>query len=48
MFKAERVSVRLADLRRDERQRARGADSGHAKTTAPEDLLRRISVGGLP
>jgi len=25
-----------------------GADCGHAKTTAPEDLLRRISVGGLP
>jgi len=24
------------------------ADSGHAKTMAPEDLLRRISVGGLP
>jgi hypothetical protein len=24
------------------------AESGHAKTKALEDLLRRISVGGLP
>ncbi len=29
-------------------QRLKCAESGHAKTAAPENFLRRISVGGLP
>ena len=36
------------DLRQDAREQERRAESGHGRTTAPEDLLRRISVGGLP
>jgi len=39
---------RIADLRWPRAEWLTRADSGHAKTMAPEDLLRRISVGGLP
>jgi hypothetical protein len=35
-------------IRRVVSHRLQSADSGHAKTMAPQDLLRRISVGGLP